>query len=140
MKEEILKEVTTIISDKMTQFESKQNKKLDEMTKMISTTVSEGIMNVVTKQMEEKFDGYMCKILKAVEKDSDKPNPVQPQHAQPQYYTTQPGYLNPITPQNQAPSPLAQTPLRFADPRFAYTPLPNQHIMSSLNEVGQGPN
>ena len=52
-KEEIIQEVSTIINDKMKAFEVIQDKKLVDVTKTIAQTVSEGIMNSVTNQMEK---------------------------------------------------------------------------------------
>ena len=63
-----MNEVSTIIHNKMKDFEKKQDEKLAELTKTITQTVSEGIMNVITKQMDSKFDKYMNKILTAIEK------------------------------------------------------------------------
>ena len=141
VKKEIVNEITEIIDKKMTQFESKQDEKIAEITKSISKTISEGIMEVVTEKMETKFEGYMSKILKAVEKQvPDHHQAIEPkQSQQDQLYTpTHPGYLNHITPQQITSPAHLETPLRFADPRFAYTP--TQHILGGHQELARGPN
>ena len=118
-REAIIKEVSTIIQEKMIAFEKKQDGKLAEITKTISTTVSEGIMNAVTTQMEVKFDKYMRKILQAVEKKTDH-NTISQQHM-------------------QSPPQLRIPPLKFADQRFSYTPQ-TQQILGGHQELANGPN
>ena len=63
-----MNKVSTIIHNKMKDFEKKQDEKLAEVTKTITQRLSEGITNEVTLQMDSKFDKYMNKILTATEK------------------------------------------------------------------------
>lgn len=144
-KEKIIKEMTDIINKKMEVFEKKQERKMNEITSAISSTVSESIMNHVTNQIESKFDGYMNKILKAVEKQTPTElTMTQHSQLQNQYYGAQQNYINPIsqhmqTPQHIQPPQHIQNPLRFANPSFSYTPQ-TQTIPGSHHELASGPN